>query len=113
MIGEFQVVEFLGPLGLPVIRQVHQQAAEFRLQPLGDHAEILAPAEEAMEKHDAMIAVSGFDGMNGGWVRVSHTPNLLVTPPHRPRPSQRKGSGPGTAQSVDVLRSLRLGQVGG
>ena len=62
---------------------------------------------------DAMIAVSGFDGMNGGWVRVSHTPNLLVTPPHRPRPSQRKGSGPGTAQSVDVLRSLRLGQVGG
>ena len=83
------VAEALGPGGLTVVGQVHEQAAELGSQSLGDVREVLAAAEEPVQEHDAMLAVSHERGLHEGFLVLGHGPNLLCAPTapqsgHRP-----------------------------
>ena len=67
-IGEIDVVEVLGPIGLAVIGQVDQQAGEFGRDVLGDAGEVLAPAEQAVEEDDQAPGFADASAVDGGHV---------------------------------------------
>ena len=76
-VGHVRVAELVRPRGVPVIGQVHEQTAELGSQSLGDVREVLTAAEEPVQEHDAMRAVSHERGLHEGFLVLGHGPNLL------------------------------------